>query len=777
MPISRKRHIPNKKNKKHINKPYQAVKQQFVRINNPISPDIPFDDRIQMLCEIGKQATDSFEKEYQNLKIYLNEYDPLYLCSFCARYFGTSAEGIDEEAIDGRIDFPPFFLEILQCLSLTCKRNLSSKLLDDKISDFKSSLSTFCRSQGLMQLNLANKVNTQDDVDAFVLRSDMMGQTTAVRNWAYVDQMQKIAYDLADLIEPHFSNLYDFTARDFLDLLFSLAQLTENKLNSHIQKTREFIQAKTYNQAFDKYEENFPSQKKTDYLEREKVWENVGRKIKILRGVLLADSDIFLSDVFTHNSNEIYNHLSQKISEENICKMLDKISLQFGELSDINKEYIFLDNPIHAKPFIKIDHDRYFSAIPHMFTHLGVDILERLLSIDVKLKNEYASKKGKYLETKVAELFRESFPKAKIFSGSTWRCPITNKNFENDLLVQIEDFAIIIESKSGTVPLPAKRGAPDRLFKTLRELVVAPSEQAIRFETYLSQNKKVHKFKTKSSIVNTIDSTNIKYYIPLGVTLSNLGSIGCNLKKLINAQVTNYKIHELAPSISLTDLEVIFEILTLRAEKLHYLSRRREFEAHLTFEGDEMDLFAFYLETGFNIGEAEFDETIINFTLKSKELDPYFIGKSRGKKIKRPSLQKSDYWNEILVKLDSHSPYWLLASYILLNVPKNDQIKFERNLHILINRIVNRRVPKSNNWMVMICGPKRRRYAIVGFPYKDIDKATRNNLMNEIVVSIKENQDVRGIVILGYDLISTNYYPYSVIVTSKETDFFDNLES
>jgi hypothetical protein len=43
-----------------------------------------------------------------------------------------------------------------------------------------------------------------------------------------------------------------------------------------------------------------------------------------------------------------------------------------------------------------------------------------------------------------------------------------------------------------------------------------------------------------------------------------------------------------------------------------------------------MDLFGFYLDNGFNIGETEYDEGFhINLTLKSKELDPYFIGKHR----------------------------------------------------------------------------------------------------------------------------------------------------
>ena len=79
-----------------------------------------------------------------------------------------------------------------------------------------------------------------------------------------------------------------------------------------------------------------------------------------------------------------------------------------------------------------------------------------------------------------------------------------------------------------------------------------------------------------------------------------------NLKDLIEAGITNKSLPELAPVINLTDLMAIFEILDLQSEKVHYLGRRREFDAHLRFHGDELDVLAFYLDHGFNIGEAEF---------------------------------------------------------------------------------------------------------------------------------------------------------------------------
>lgn len=772
-----KRRKPSKTKKRSNPKPYQVVEHPFVVMKNPIPEDIPFEKRIEALRGIGREASTLFEQEYQKLIDYFKEYDPVYLLSFCSRYFTATREGIDEEAINGYIDFPDFFLEVLQCLSLKFERCISAKPLNDQILSFKSTVSDFCRSQSRTHFNLLNGVTDPGDCDAIMLRAEMMDNTIAVRNWAYPNQIQRLAYDLAELAEPKFTNLHGFTSKNFLDILFSLPYLAEDKLNAHIQKTGQFLRAKNYTAVFDYYEANFPDVIPMNEEARGRLWESTGQNLRKLKYLLMAHSDIYLRDVYTHSLTEIHNHLSGSIPEEVIVRIMNKLSLTFGELSDVNKDYVFLDNPIHAKPFIKLDGHHFFSAVHHLFFHLSVDLLERFISNDEALKNEYSLKKGRYLEARVEQLFKEAFPGAQILVGSIWKCPTTDKDFENDLIVLIEDFAVIVECKSGTVSLPARRGAPERLFKTLQDLIITPSEQAIRFETYLEQNKQIHEFKTRNGVVNVIDSTKIKYYIPLGITLSTLGAIGCNLKKLIDSGITKHNITELAPSINLTDLEVIFEILTLRAEKLHYLQRRRELEIHLHFRGDEIDLLGFYLDHGFNIGEAEYDDSIhIDLTLKSKVVDPYFIGKQRGKAIKKPKLKKSKYWSDILTKLENGSPNWLLTSYILLNSQKEDQLKFENKLELEAKKIQKNKSSGIHSELIFYSGPKRRRYAIVGCLYKNMDIETRNTVLyNTITFVNDEMKDVRGIVILGYNL-NMQHHPYSVIVASQTTNFFDNAE-
>ncbi|QYA26688.1 hypothetical protein G3I01_14680 [Gramella sp. MT6] len=780
MPKSRKRKIKKKKKKQQSRKkeyqPYEVVKQRFVKFENPVTENISFQERKEKLLEIANKASIEFEDEFKELLSFFRNYDALYLCSFAAYYFAKQEEGIDEEAINGYLDFPPFYLEILQCLALIQKRTINPKPLHENVENFKTLIQTVNQSQSARYFKLAENAKDEKDIGAIMLRTDMMVQTLAVRNWAYVQQMEEVSYELANLIKDDFKDEIGFNPISLLEILFGLVSLTERKINAHHKKIFSFVKEKSYDKVFTKYEEAFKDVQKTTSSERKTIWEKTGKNIKLLKASIMEHSDYNLQGVFTHDIHEIYEHFEGKFLEEEITQIMNSLCLKFQSLSEINKDHIFLNNPIHTKPFIKVSDNSYFSIIAHMFTHLGIEILETFISKNDKLREKYALRKGHFLENKVETLFRESFPNAKIYIGSQWECRKENKVFENDLIMVLEEFVIIVESKSGTVTPPAKRGAPKRLFRTMEDLVVDPSEQAIRFENYLKENVQINEFKTRSGEINTIDNTKVKYYVPLGITLSNLGSVGCNLKKLIKANIIPHSIDELAPSISYTDLEIIFEILTFQSEKIHYLSRRREFEAHLNFQGDEMDLFGFYLDNGFNIGETEYEGNMyFNLTLKSKELDPYFIGKYRGIKVKKPALEKSKYWVDLLSMIEKRAKNWLLAGYILLNLPKEDQIKYEKNLKELSTRLVQGKCPKKYNYMLMGVGPKRRQYVIAGFPYINTDRATRNALVNDIVNDIKKNNNIRGYIILGYDLDNYNY-PYTMMAGSINTEFFDSLE-
>jgi len=607
----------------------------------------------------------------------------------------------------------------MQAFALCQERNHSGKPLLEKAQTLKKEMEEIGALMSLRLLNIPSDISTDDERHAYRLRTEMMASTTGIRNWAYFHQMKRVVLDLARVIKDDFKTIHKIDSVNLFKLFFALIEQRNALFNEHRKKVRNCIRKHDYREMLDAYNQAFPENEKIEGEGSDRMWELAGKNRKNLMGLLVCHSDLKLENVYSFTLEDAKSLLEEQVPDDILEETLDKLSLTFGDLKAFNKDHIILANPVLEKPFIKVQSGQYYSAIWGILAHIALSLLEDFVWQDNGLKEKYTRLKARYLEEELSRLFGKAFPSASICRGSLWHDPISGKDYENDLLVIVDSFAIVIEAKSGTISDPAKRGAPNRLFETLRGLIEEPSEQALRFINLLQNNKSVHTFQNSYGTTNTVDSTAIKYYIPLGVTLSHLGTISSNLKKLIRAKVVNKTLDELAPSVSVTDLECVFELLPLEAEKIHYLARRREFEAHLEYEGDELDLLGFYLDNGFNIGDHEYSkELAINMALKSKELDPYFEGTNEGLSIEKPELAMTKWWKDLISVMSSRKkPGWIESCFVLLNTTKEDQEKFERELGRLKSRIMKGKAEKKHNWILFFSGPERRRYAIAGYPY------------------------------------------------------------
>ncbi len=758
-------------------RPWEPVKMEMFNFSNPIPPDMSAKKRLALIRSIGANAKKNFEKKYPKLSKWFEEYDPLYILSFCAVYFCSHPEGIDPEAT-GEEKFHPFFLEILQAFSLINKRTFGGKPLLGDAEKLYKEMREIGELISMRHLDIPASLNSEEDINAYRLRTDMISHTTAVRNWAYFHQMKRITNDIATLIDSDFKDIYGVSAVNLVKIFFDLCDQRNDLLNEHLSKVRGFYKHRKsdYKVMMQAYDDAFPENVGENGEDSvEKIWELAGKHKENLLYMLICHSDLKLRDIYSFSFEQVESILPETENKKSFREMLDRLSYQFGDLKKQNKEHIILDNPVSHRPFIKVDNDSYFSAVWGSLIHYALDILEDLVWENDSLRNKYAKLKAKYLEDQTERLFRTYFPDAEIKRGSLWKEPKTGKEYENDLIVLIDSFAIVVEEKSGVISDPAKRGAPERLFKTLKHLMEEPSEQALRFVKFLERNKKEHIFSTKKGTSNAINNENIKYYIPLGITFSNLGMIGSNLKKLIKAKIVDKSLEELAPSMSFTDLEIVLNLLDSEAERIHYLARRREIEAHLQYEGDELDLLGFYLDNGFNIGEMEYTKDHrLHMSLKSKELDPYIIGTSEGRSLKKPTLSMTKWWRDLLNKLkEKKPPGWIETSFILLNSTKEDQKKFERKFVQLRKKVIKGSTSKPHNWVVFASGPERRRYIIIGYPYTMDDRSSRNDVMAQ-AIDDENFEQARGAVVIGVN-VKYDHYPYSVFARKLATDLFDTL--
>lgn len=750
-------------------RPWEAVKMKMFQVPNLFPEEVPFEERVKIIRQVGEKAKSDFNRQYLEIEKWFTEYDALYILAFCATYFTTAPEGTDPEAT-GKLDFPMHLLEILQAFSLYQERKATSKPLQQAAEELHKHMRDVGELMMLRLVGIPETLTSDEEMRAYHLRTEMIANTTAVRNWAYYHQIKRVVIDLAALVDTDFKKIYGVSSVSFFKLIFTLAEERNDTLNDHLDKVRNFYKKKNYIEVINAYNQAFPENKAVEGDDIEKIWEAAGKKLSNLKGMLIYHSDLKLEKIYTFDIDHALTLLPDDIDRKSLQNLFDKLSYGFGELKDFNKEHIILNNPVQHRPFIKLESDHYFSAIWGSISHVLLDILEELISEDDTLRTKYFDTlKSKYLEDQVEKIFKAGFPNAQIFRGSLWN------EFENDLLVIVDTFAIVVEEKARLISPTARRGAPLDLPETLKRLIEEPSEQALNFIDYLKQQKNEIELRTLDGKINKFDPTKIKYYIPLGITFHHIGTISSNLKKLIEAKIVDKKLEELAPSMSFTDLEIVFQLLPLESTKIHYLGRRREFEAHVNYEGDELDLLGFYLDNGFNIGDVEYTRDLaMNITLKSKELDPYIIGAAEGVAVKKPELSMTQLWKDLLrVISQKRMDHWIETSYALLNSTKEDQEEFEKKFRELVQRILKGTLEKPHNWVLFLAGPERRRYAIGGYPYTTTDKELRNNIMMQILDS-EETKNTRGGVVIGVYIPRPNY-PYTVLAGRLSTDLFDTL--
>lgn len=450
-----------------------------------------------------------------------------------------------------------------------------------------------------------------------------------------------------------------------------------------------------------------------------------------------------------------------------IEKILDILSYSFGDLAKFNPEHFILDNPVLKKPFIKIGKNLYFTSLIGIFYHLIPNLVEALVKeIGSDAVKKFQRAKAEILEEETKQLFEKYFPNAQIFQGSKWIDPASGREYENDLLVLLDRFVFVVECKSGAIDPSARRGGEFRIIDTLKNLVVDAATQANRFINYLRANPSIHNFSTSKGNINIFDNTQVNYYVPLSITIESLGIVSANLKRCVEAGLIKGDFKSFIPSISVTDLEIIFEILENEIERLHYLVRRSQIEKDLTYIGDENDLLAFYLDTGFNLGaDEETGKLVLNLLMKSKELDPYFTAKERDITVSKPRLDLTKWWRDIINFFIKRKPeYWTEMGFVLLNVSKMDQKGFEKRVKNLQVKVKYGITEFSHNWIILETMPKNRSYIITGFPYLMSNRETRNEFIrNNILTTDLVTNDKLGALCIGIS-VKSPHYPYDVLV-------------
>ncbi|HEX8000872.1 MAG TPA: hypothetical protein VF528_20995 [Pyrinomonadaceae bacterium] len=777
-PKSRKRKIPSKRRSPKSPTASSKHSYGFEWMPSPFE-GMTQEEADKRFIEIGEEHHAKYDESFARLQEEILKYDPLYVLS-ANSFYSTFDSDFRFTREPGRTRIFQNHLELLQSLVLRNRRDdyASSLAPPQAIHEIRELLNTCSKSFPMRRYANLDSSMSEEERQRMRVLEDIRTHTQSLRNWGYPQQVKRI---LVDLFAPTDDALEEETGvriQSLVSMWFDISIIIIKRVQAHADKLAPVMGAKSVKEAVNIFWQAAQMTESTpeDLI---KFLEEKGLSVENTRIFLLSYSDRFLSDVYTLTFKDFADAYQGDVNETTLKKIIAGWSLSFGDLARDNPEHFFLGNPVWRRPLIRLDEDRYFMPVPGLFLSFSLELMEDVIRPIPALRNKYERRRAKYLEDEIERLFSSGFPSAKVYRGSLWSDPITGKDFENDLLVIIDSYQIVIEAKSGKVSDPARRGAPFRLEQEIRELMVEPSLQAKRFADYLQANHGEHTFKTLSGAVNYVDNRLCHETIRLNVTLDILANVQARWPDLHRAGFIP-KGADLGVTLSLTDLELVFELFDTACEKLHYLARRSELERNAHYLADETDLLAFYIDNGFNVGEAEYDGTGLWIYGISEILNPYFMSVWTGEKVPKPKRRYTKWWQRILDRMEQQPiARWSEIGYMLLNLSYDEQEFFERQFRRIQHKVKNvkSKAPQQEAYF-MLSGAAQRRNAVIGLAYKGVTKDQRHDMIPEAALQVFQEEPVKRVLVIGVNVERTigDDYPYGILTCVFREALADYLD-
>jgi len=480
---------------------------------------------------------------------------------------------------------------------------------------------------------------------------------------------------------------------------------------------------------------------------------------------VLSHYNLSLPDLATFTVEDVAEFSAR--SPELVEKVLKSVSRSPGDLVGQNPEHLFLSNPVWAAPGIALANGFFFSMPQVAFSHIH-DLMRRLAE-EAGLKDELERARASYLERKIEEVLRVGLPKALIQTGVTWLS--NGQQFETDALVILDRVVLIVEAKSHRLTPEGLRGAPDRVKRHIRELVLDPSIQSTRLESLIISARDGDT--VSSAIVRSIgiDPTQVDHIARLSVTLDDFSILSSSEKNLKEIGWIPLD-HQLAPTIGLADLVCLVDILDDPLLLLHYLLERSHFQKSFDVLGDELDFLGLYLKTGLNLGNLEKHEGQFIVTGMSEAIDLYYTSRDAKMNLAKPKAQIRPLFQSIIKQLSERRPKgWVTIGIHLLSCADFEEQKVLEKQIDMLKEIVknNYRDPRHLN-SLQIQPPQGRKARVIFYLYPRQLRAGRNEAIEQLAAEALADADCSACVVFGRCIDNWNLAYEVVASVSKAED-------
>ena len=331
-----------------------------------------------------------------------------------------------------------------------------------------------------------------------------------------------------------------------------------------------------------------------------------------------------------------------------VKKVLLSLSCEFGSLEQSVLEHLQLDNPIRTKPFIRLQDGRLFCGSAQSLIVGLAEIMESLYAQHPGLKQTAEKARADWLEDRLEIVVRKFLPSADVYRSVKSH---ESEEAENDVVAVIDQTVLVFEAKSAKILPAARRGALNSLKGTLGDLVVEPSAQSAGFAMRVRSATAPIEFDAAGGRKLVIDPAMVRDIIRVNILQDVVGPLSSHWPQLKEVGLIPAEA-DVAPTMSIFELESIFDVLTLEVERCHYLSRRAEVERNCIYTADEFDLLALYVENQFNIGSDEFDGEHHQFYGLSLNITPK-LARRGTESAPLVRVKRTELWQRLLQSLES----------------------------------------------------------------------------------------------------------------------------
>lgn len=740
--------------------------------------EMPFDERVNYTRAKGERAAQLFPDSLRELKGQLIDTDPLVLLSTLVLH-GLSYAGANQE---WERDEPllKHHIELLQAFVLQHGR--AEFAVDG--GDVRTAASCEPVAAAIKALEQLYLTSADADLDPVLPESEraarrmskaMQVQTQVVRNWGTMPQVLRITAGLFAPVEERLQKQAGVRIGDLLAMFQNILSLVERREQKHADGLNSVHAAATFRAAEEEFGRHFPGALNgVDEYRRHAEHASVG--LDGFKRLLTMKACSEAPAVYTFTLGDFVTAYPASVDAAALRRVLDELwSLSFGELAGVGVDDLFLGNPIWERPLIRLGADTYF--FPALWVSVGfcVELMEKVVGTVPKLFSKYEDVyKGRFLEEETERLIRKALPAAQVSCGSKGEIKTHGEALENDLTAVVGSCALVVEAKAHKVTARGRKGYHDRLKTKVGELLVNPSKQGLRFVGYLKRHPGVTTFPSKRGGKNQIDSSGIREYVRLNVTLESLGSLATHTPSLRSAGLIDVD-HDIAPTLALSDLETILEVLEGTCEKFHYFMRRAQVDREENYAADELDLLYSYLRMGLNFkyqrlwhGVSPGDgEAFWLLSRNSRHLNPYLLRHISKQPVPKPRRELTKWWRQILSQVErERPPRWVEAGCVLLNATVEDQLGIEGELARMRKEVARARRPRNmfklRQTIYRHVGGGETPDVLVVFAYGVMPRDLFDRLVrNTRQLALDQTRSSRAVV-LGVD-VSQQSSPYSFI--------------